>query len=432
MSGDSPCRSVWRFIDASCLAGPMLAILFLSAVPAKAQLSGHLAKATSGTGGFGFAVAVADFDGDGYDDLAGGAPDSNDGSVQVFYGAADGTWRSTRYIANPSPTLDDRFGHALAAGDFNDDGYDDLAVGAPHWDKQSGSINNAGAVHVLYGSATGLTTTGADLWHQDVSGISGACEGYDRFGASLASGDFDNDGYDDLAIGVPDEEVSSQANTGMINVLYGDSGGLSTTGQQGWHQDTTGVSGSPEPNDLFGFSLAAGDIDNDGHDDLAIGSPGEDIDIYDSAGRVVVLYGSSAGITATGHQSWHQDTAGIDDFAEAQDQFGVAVAIGDFNGDSFGDLAVGAPGESLDVSQTGVVHVLPGTSSGLSSNDLFLWQGWGAIPDDDEANDHFGASLTLVTSTTTVMTTLPSEPRMRISLDGGTPERSPWSTVLRR
>lgn len=95
---------------------------------------------------------------------------------------------------------------AVAAGDpgcdFNGDGYADLAIGAPGEDGGANE-SNAGAVNVLYGDSTGLITAGDDLWTQDSPGIKGVNEDDDRFGAALACGDIDGDTYDDLAIGVP-------------------------------------------------------------------------------------------------------------------------------------------------------------------------------------------------------------------------------------
>ena len=84
------------------------------------------------------------------------------------------------------------------------------------------------------------------------------------------------------------------------------------------------------------------DFNGDGFDDLAVGVPGEDIGTINSAGAVNVIYGSSGGLSCGGNQFWHQDSSGILDTAEASDQFGDALAAGDFNGDGFDDdLAVG-------------------------------------------------------------------------------------------
>ncbi len=134
------------------------------------------------------------------------------------------------------------------------------------------------------------------IWHQDIDGVEGGSEALDNFGASLAVGDFDGDGKDDLAIGVPGEDIGNIASAGAVNILYGTNNGLTVTGDQIWHQDIDGVEGGSEAFDNFGASLAVGDFDGDGKDDLAIGVPGEDIGNIVSAGAVNIIYGSDSGL----------------------------------------------------------------------------------------------------------------------------------------
>jgi hypothetical protein len=151
-----------------------------------------------------------------------------------------------------TPEQGDYFGASLAAGDFDDDGFDDQAIGASGED--IGTLENAGQVNVLYGSAgVGLTEVGYQVWHQNVAGIGGTAEDYDHFGESLTAGDFDDDGFDDLAIGAPYEDIDAITNGGGVNVLYGSAGvGLTEAGDQVWHQDVEGVGGTAETGDAFG------------------------------------------------------------------------------------------------------------------------------------------------------------------------------------
>lgn len=79
---------------------------------------------------------------------------------------------------------------------------------------------DAGAVQVILGSAIGPTTAGDQVWHQNRPGVRGVAERDDRFGAALASGDFDSDGFADLAIGVPGESIRGRR-AGAVHVLYG-------------------------------------------------------------------------------------------------------------------------------------------------------------------------------------------------------------------
>jgi len=106
----------------------------------------------------------------------------------------------------------DQFGCALASGDFNGDNAADLAVGVPYEDVRTTS--NAGLVNVLYGSHDGLSAVGNQFWNQGSPGIAGSPEAYDRFGRALAAGDFNGDGFDDLAIGVPGESIGTTKKSG--------------------------------------------------------------------------------------------------------------------------------------------------------------------------------------------------------------------------
>jgi hypothetical protein len=208
----------------------------------------------------------------------------------------------------------------LAAGDFAGDQREDLAIGVPGEDV--GAIADAGAVNVIYGksAASGLIAAGNQLWHQDSPGIEDVAEAGDKFGYALAAGNFNGDARDDLAIGVPGEDLRAVADAGATNVIYGQSFwfGLTAAGDDFLHQNGAEI----ETGDLFGAALAAGDFDGDGKDDLAVGVPREDIGAIIDAGAVDVFYGAFSGAS----QQWHQNSPGILDVAEVGDNFGLSVA----------------------------------------------------------------------------------------------------------
>jgi FG-GAP repeat len=177
-------------------------------------------------------------------------------AVLLVLGLAVGAWPAASAVAHGTTVAQAAPVRSLQA-DFDGDGADDLAIGAPL--ESVGSILAAGAVNVLYGSATGLSGTGSQLFTQDTPGVGSSAEEGDAFGWTLATGNFNGDTFADLAIGAPFENAGSIADAGAVSVLPGSAAGLTTTGAQLFTQDTPGVGSSAEEVDLFGFGLATGD-----------------------------------------------------------------------------------------------------------------------------------------------------------------------------
>lgn len=350
-----------------------------------------------------------DFNGDGFADLIMPAPGEkigaakDAGAINIVYGTADGL----KSDGNPTPSQmlsqgadglgdtpenGDRFGRRCAFGDFNGDGFSDLIASA------TGEDASAGAVTVIYGSPSGLVASDHQTFRLGQGGVLGTPESAPYFGWSVAVGDFNGDGKDDLAIAATDEDAGGSPDSGAVHVLYGSASGLSAVGNQMWYQGGGGLQGLAEAGDYFGMAMAAGDFDGDGKDDLAVGCPYENGNGTYNCGAVNVIYGSGSGLTSAKNQFWHQDSAGIANSINGYEYFGWALAAGDFNNDGKADLAIGADSENVDgKADAGAVHVLYGSGNkGLRGTGSQFWtQNSSGVADDAEAKDRFGASLSV-------------------------------------
>lgn len=390
-------------------------------VPAQffSQTSTGVPEVSEDGDNFGKSLASGDFNGDGFSDLAVGIPNEDyiimnpyfihevrdAGAVVVIFGSASGldpdgaldaqllteqTFfpHSYRCFNGDSECFSsndindyDRFGTSLAWGDFNDDGIGDLAVGAPNQDYEFRSrfsngdvagfagteVTNAGAVFVFRGRTTGLDDSQL-IFAPEITRGSELNDGNDgdNFGAALAGGNFDRTGGDDLAVGVPGDQAptgssgrpSSLTDEGSVAILFGRACGSGSSRLQTRESSCVAPQrlAGGQANLRLGSVLAAGDFRGVGRDDLAAGVPRRGVSShtlgFQSDAGSVFVYRMQDGRMILGqtiNQSLQTPLAGG---PEAGDRFGSALAVGDFNGDGFKDLAVGAPFEDVTADPT--------------------------------------------------------------------------------
>lgn len=362
---------------------------------------------------YGNASVQCDFNGDGVMDLAKGMPFSDlvgaiisapnkpnvreyadfysTGEVGINYGntspntAPNQIWNQNSLGMAAYARRQASFGQVLSVGDFNKDNFCDLAISAPGFSLNTQEYAK-GMVNVLYGSPNGLIISvmgengrpinpyDAQRFDQDTPGIPETAEAYDSFGYALARGDFNGDGYDDLAVGVPAESVvvvpqlGEVSSAGYFHIIYGSRVGLQTSAPAavGYFQHLSGVPlFEVEEADLYGYALAAADFDNDGYTDIVIAAPGEDQDQYQDSGKLTLLRGSATGIDIRSRRDF--SLANLrPDLVSSYTQFGRGLKAGDFNADGFQDLEIEFYNQSAVGSDFYAKLIVIGSASGLA------------------------------------------------------------------
>ncbi|MGA4841310.1 FG-GAP-like repeat-containing protein [Streptomyces sp. G45] len=240
-----------------------------------------------------------DLNGDGVDDLV-----TSHGFEEVAYRSR--FWPGTRHGLSKTTDRSVKSSLGGAVADVNGDGYGDFVTrdnGTNNDDNES----DKGTVRVDYGSADGPAAHRTAKITQDSAGVPGVGESGDQFGYDISAGDVDGDGYADVAVGVPGEDIGSGASrvrdAGALVLLKGARGGLSGAGARAFDQSTAGVPGASEAKDWFGHRVLLSDVNGDRRADLTVTARGED-GAYENSGAAWVFRGAAGGLTATGVTSF--------------------------------------------------------------------------------------------------------------------------------
>ncbi len=320
---------------------------------------------------------AGDFNADGYNDLIIGVPGGDPGGLPdagesyLLFGKTGtfgtslllSTIDGTNGIRLEGVTSGDRSGHRVsAAGDVNGDGYDDVLVGSV--DADPGSRLQAGSAWLVFGGPGPFSTSLALASLDGTTGVRfDGIDAGDAFGAAVGGvGDFNGDGFDDIAIGAPGRDPGGVIDAGEAVVVLGGSAAFPAlfdvtllSGSDGFR-----LSGTVTGDQIAGQLSSAGDMNGDGFDDVLIGAPNADPESRSNAGEAYIVFGRAAATTATMDLSVLDGTFGFRILgARADDNTAVSVASGgDLNADGFDDILLGADGVDANFTGTGAATVI--------------------------------------------------------------------------
>ncbi|WP_225821280.1 FG-GAP-like repeat-containing protein [Streptomyces naphthomycinicus] len=390
-----------------------------------------------------------DFNGDGYPDIAVGAPGAalgeqrGAGAVTVLYGGAKGlstarkqvlTWPTRKNAESP----EGGYGSTLCTADLDEDGYADL-LSTVSWTPMDG--DHGTFIEVNWGGPKGLSAIPTllsglpdaaalkDFTVADVDGdthpdlvrlgvhpdtapnadgavqhgpFTRAAPGGTRttyftvdpdrgeLVGSFAAGDVNGDGTADLAVRT---RFMDEPDSRGVALLLGGPDGFTN---KGWLLDTKHRS-------MGGEEVAIGDLDHDRYGDIVIGHSDDgydtDVEMPTKGGALGVVYGGPQGVSTTRKPVWiNQDTAGVPGAGEFHDGMGSGLSIGDTDGDGYADVATGLPGEDFDgLTDAGSVLVLRGSAKGLTGTGAKVFhQNTAGVPGAAEKGDRFGRATALV------------------------------------
>ena len=315
---------------------------------------------------------AGDVNGDGKDDILASASNENEGGTYVIFGTTSpfapilsvSDLNGTNGFTLQGAASADRAEHtSVSAGDINGDGVNDIIIGMPSAKRADGT--QTGAAYVVFGHTSSAPFSSL----VNLSALTGA-NGFkihgetanDEFGTSVSSGDINGDGFDDLFIGAPSATQANETLDGAAYVLFGKSTIFSTT------LDTSAFNGKTgfklfggNAVGYLGSSIGASDINGDGLSDILIGASNDD---GSNPAPAYVVFGKRSGYTASFDLAKLNGTTGF--ALSGEDRSSLTVGnVGDFNGDGFDDLLIGARRANTNGTYSGTSYLVFGRPSGF-------------------------------------------------------------------
>ena len=334
----------------------------------------------------GRSISAGDVNDDGYNDIIIGADGADpngerSGATYVVFGKSSGFSETIDLsdivrigggVRIDGENTGDWSGRSVSSGDVNDDGYDDIIIGAGGAD--SNGASNNGSTYVVFGKADGLNGLNGIMELSELDGSDGfRIDSVNRVNyhseRSLSAGDINGDGYDDVIIGSP-FAAPNGIKSGSTYVVFGKASGFSRTMELSELDGSDGfrIDGESSYNRSGKYVSSAGDIDGDGYDDIIIGASGADSNGASNNGATYVVFGKESGFSRVIELS---ELDGSDGFRingeNTGDYSGHSVSsAGDFNGDGYDDLIIGAPFADPNETWSGSSYVVFGKESGFS------------------------------------------------------------------
>ena len=361
-------------------------------------------------------AALNDLDGDGIVDIVVGAKGdddggTNEGAMWFLYLNTDGTVKdydklsTTDTLLSPEVATNEEFLYDISYfGDRNNDGKLDLLVGA--WEASDSTITS-GEVYVLH--LEGSPSYPHKKYHKTLSFISGLkkhsaltgeplaseIDGGDYYGRSVAAiGDIDGDGINDIVVGAHlDDDGGTDRGAVYVQFLNADG---SIKSYQKISDTQGGFTGTLDNSDRFGVAICSlGDLDGDNITDIAVGAFQDD-DGGTNRGAVWILFLDTNG-TVKSQQKISATQGGFTGTLDNSDSFGYSIAnIGDLNGDTIIDIAVGALYDDDGTTDAGAVWILNLDTNGTVNSHQKISATEGGFTDTLAISDVFGVSISVI------------------------------------